>query len=210
MRDTTTRSAAIGALAALVAVAAVVGLVLLVAGATRTALSPTAAAPSTPAPPSAPPAQAVAVTTPAVASPALVSIPAPVQAPVPAPAVPADVPGIPCSIPAVGDGACVSLGQKKAWLIRNGKADAPVRITSGRQGHRTPTGSFAVEWKDADHLSKEFDEAPMPWSVFFTDGIAFHAGSLSQLSHGCIHLANSTAKLFFSTLQEGEPVEVVN
>ena len=126
-----------------------------------------------------------------------------------APAPPPPVAGIPCQIATAGDGACVSLSQKKAWLIRGGVADKPVSITTGRKGYRTPTGKFSVEWKDRDHVSSEFDAAPMPYSVFFTDGVAFHTGSLSATSHGCIHLSNSTAKVFFNTLQEGEPVQVV-
>ncbi|MEJ2869053.1 L,D-transpeptidase [Actinomycetospora sp. OC33-EN08] len=114
---------------------------------------------------------------------------------------------MPCSID--GDGACVSLSAKRAWLVRDGEVVTSAPITSGRPGERTPTGTFHVTWKDADHRSGEFDEAPMPWSVFFHGGIAFHTGSLSRQSAGCIHLSDSVARQFFRTLSVGDTVVVV-
>jgi lipoprotein-anchoring transpeptidase ErfK/SrfK len=107
--------------------------------------------------------------------------------------------------------ACVKLSTRQAWLISNGKVVlGPVSITSGKKGERTPTGMHRVLWKDKDHESEEFDDAPMPFSVFFADGgIAFHTGSLRAQSSGCIHLSNSVAKRFFSFLKVGDGVRVV-
>ena len=115
--------------------------------------------------------------------------------------------GIPCSIS--GDGACVDLSAKRVWLVQGGEVVRSAPMTSGRPGERTPTGTFHVTWKDADHVSSEFDGAPMPWSVFFNGGIAFHTGSLSQQSAGCIHLSDSVARTFFRTLSVGDTVVVV-
>ncbi|MCD2188914.1 L,D-transpeptidase [Actinomycetospora soli] len=115
--------------------------------------------------------------------------------------------GMPCSIS--GDGACVSLSAKRAWLVQDGEVVRSAPITSGRPGERTPTGTFHVTWKDADHRSSQFDDAPMPWSVFFNGGIAFHTGSLSRQSAGCIHLSDAVARQFFRTLAVGDTVVVV-
>ncbi len=115
--------------------------------------------------------------------------------------------GMPCSIS--GDGACVSLSAKRAWLVQDGEVVRSAPITSGRPGERTPTGTFHVTWKDADHRSSEFNDAPMPWSVFFNGGIAFHTGSLSRQSAGCIHLSDAVARQFFRTLAVGDTVVVV-
>jgi lipoprotein-anchoring transpeptidase ErfK/SrfK len=94
--------------------------------------------------------------------------------------------------------------------MENGKVIyGPVPITSGRAGWRTPPGTFRVTWKDIDHKSHEFNNAPMNYSVFFNGGIAFHEGSLRQPSHGCIHLSRAAAQKYFSSLQVGEIVEVV-
>ncbi len=114
----------------------------------------------------------------------------------------------PCSIPA---GACVDLSARRSWLLDGGRVVyGPVPITSGRSGYATPTGLFQVLYKDFDHHSREFGNAPMPYSVFFSGlGIAFHAGSLSQQSHGCIHLSRVAAAKYFHTLEVGQPVQVV-
>ena len=49
----------------------------------------------------------------------------------------------------------------------------------------------------------------MPYSVFFNSGIAFHEGSLSVPSHGCVHLSQEAARTYYNTLQPGDVVEVV-
>ncbi|MGH3709191.1 MAG: L,D-transpeptidase family protein [Pseudonocardiaceae bacterium] len=107
--------------------------------------------------------------------------------------------------------ACISLSSQQAWLLSGGRVVyGPTPITSGKPGHRTPPGVFRVLWKDRDHHSSIFNNAPMPYSVFFTDtGIAFHEGSLSSPSHGCIHLGHNAASTFFTTLSVGQVVQVV-
>ncbi|HEX8760926.1 MAG TPA: L,D-transpeptidase [Pseudonocardiaceae bacterium] len=108
--------------------------------------------------------------------------------------------------------ACVDLSSRQAWLMNGGQVIyGPTPITSGKPGYRTPSGTFTVLWKDRDHRSEAFDNAPMPYSVFFTgSGIAFHHGSLSRQSHGCIHLGRGAAVNFFNKLSVGEVVQVVN
>lgn len=107
--------------------------------------------------------------------------------------------------------ACISLSGQQAWLMNGGQVTyGPTPITSGMPGHRTPPGLFRVQWKDRNHHSSLFHNAPMPYSVFFTDtGIAFHEGSLSRASHGCIHLGHNAAATFFNKLSVGQVVQVV-
>jgi hypothetical protein len=108
-------------------------------------------------------------------------------------------------------GACVDLGAHRAWLINETKGYyGPVPITSGKPGQETPTGSYQVYWKDIDHRSSIYDNAPMPYSVFFNGGIAFHEGSLSVESAGCIHLSHDAAVKFYDSLNEGDTVQVVD
>jgi hypothetical protein len=108
--------------------------------------------------------------------------------------------------------ACVDLSSRKAWLMNGGQVTyGPTPITSGKPGYRTPAGTFKVLWKDRDHRSQTFDNAPMPYSVFFTrSGIAFHQGSLRGQSHGCVRLGSKAAATFFNQLSVGEVVQVVN
>lgn len=116
------------------------------------------------------------------------------------------VAGTPCTTAAR---ACIDLSARRAWLIKGGAVQyGPVPITSGRPGFRTPTGNFRVTFKDVDHRSALFHGAPMPYSVFFNGGIAFHQGSLAVASHGCIHLSGAAARTFFASLRPGDAVQV--
>lgn len=104
-----------------------------------------------------------------------------------------------------GVAACVRLSTRQAWL----GGDAPVPISPGGPGFETPTGTFAVEWKAESIVSDDYG-TPMPHAVFFAPGgIAFHEGSLTESSHGCVHLTPDTAARFFGALGIGASVQVV-
>ena len=48
-------------------------------------------------------------------------------------------------------------------------------VSTGNPSHETPNGTFRTFRMEADHFSKEFDDAPMPHSIFFTKiGHAIH------------------------------------
>lgn len=138
------------------------------------------------------------------AAPAPVAGPAQVTAPAPAVAMTS---GTPCRASA---DACVDLSSQQAWLT-DGEGDViygPVSALGGTRKYPTPTGTFSVDYKDADHVSNLYD-ADMPYSVFFAPAIAFHTGSLSERSHGCIHLGRTASKRFFANLSPGDTVQVV-
>ena len=139
----------------------------------------------------------VAASSAALGTAAVLALPATAQA----------APAAPCSAQAA---ACIDLSANTSWLMDNGVVTyGGVPITSGKPGYETPPGTFRVTYKDIDHWSRAYD-APMPYSVFFTtSGIAFHEGSLSDKSHGCIHLSNTAARTYYNALQPGDVVEVV-
>ncbi|WP_326566908.1 L,D-transpeptidase [Amycolatopsis rhabdoformis] len=119
---------------------------------------------------------------------------------------------VPCAKAAAASGtaACVDISAHKAWLLQDGKVIyGPVSMLPGRKGNATPTGSFRVLSKEKMHYSREFDNAPMPNSVFFYPGDAFHTGSLKTYSHGCVHLSATSSLKFFNTLHVGDVVQVV-
>jgi hypothetical protein len=148
---------------------------------------------------------------PSTTKPAPSTTPKPKPKPKPAPKPAAD-PGVPCAAAAAASGtaACVDLSAHKAWILQGGQVVyGPVPMLPGRKGYATPAGTFHVLSKEKMHLSKEFDNAKMPNSVFFYPGDAFHTGSLSVYSHGCIHLSASASLKFFTTLHVGDVVQVV-
>ena len=113
--------------------------------------------------------------------------------------------GVPCDIHAV---ACVSLSKQEAWLLRDGKVVyGPVHVATGRAGLPTPTGDFHVWYKVVNGWSTTYD-APMPYSVFFYKGDAFHEDPVTVRSHGCVHLSLQNAEYFYHFLHYGDLVEV--
>jgi len=83
-------------------------------------------------------------------------------------------------------------------------------VSSGVPGRDTPSGSFKPFRMEKDHFSKEWDDAPMPNSIFFTmKGHAIHGSyDVKRLgraaSHGCVRLApENAAKLFALVKEEG-------
>lgn len=175
-----------------------------VAAAGTTSATPTTSSASpTPTPT---PTSATPTPTPTTAKPAAAK---PKPKPQPQPENTANVPCA-AAAAATGTAACVDISAHQAWLLQGGKVIyGPVKMLPGRKGYPTPTGTFHVLSKEKMHLSKQFDNAPMPNSVFFYPGDAFHTGSLSVYSHGCIHLSPAASLKFFNTLHIGDVVQVV-
>lgn len=124
-------------------------------------------------------------------------------------AAPASPSGSPCETPVK---ACARLSTNEAWLT-DGKGQVlrgPVVMNHGSPGHETPVGMFAVQRKEEVHLSKEYGNARMPWSVFFDDdGRAFHGGDPARQSAGCVRMADPDAQAFFNGLDVYDKVQVL-
>lgn len=106
--------------------------------------------------------------------------------------------------------ACADLTDHITWLQSRGRITyGPVRMQPGRKSDPTPRGIFHVAWKAGAHyISTSFD-VPIPYAVFFAaGGIAFHAGSLTASSHGCIHLTLKSARYYHDHLPIGAEVAV--
>lgn len=83
-------------------------------------------------------------------------------------------------------------------------------VSTGAAGYSTPSGEFRPFRMEKDHFSSEWDDAPMPHSIFFTArGHAihgsFHVKSLGRrVSHGCVRLhPDNAAKLFSLVSKRG-------
>jgi hypothetical protein len=105
----------------------------------------------------------------------------------------------------------VSLPEQVMNVYRNGVLIARSSISSGMPGHSTPTGVFTILQKNADHYSKTYDNAPMPYMQRLTwDGVAFHSGFLPgrAASHGCIRLPFEFSKKLFDLTRQGGTVVI--
>jgi lipoprotein-anchoring transpeptidase ErfK/SrfK len=108
--------------------------------------------------------------------------------------------------------ACVDLTRHLSWLQSGDRVTfGPVRMEPGPPGtvHATPRGTFQVSWKAGPgYISTTYGD-PMPWAVFFAPGgIAFHGGSLTVPSHGCVHLTVANAHYYNEHLPIGAEVVV--
>jgi hypothetical protein len=80
-------------------------------------------------------------------------------------------------------------------------------VSTGRSGYDTPNGSFKPNRMDADHFSQEWDNAPMPHTIFFDmHGHAIHGFSDVKhlglaVSHGCVRLSPQNAAILFNLVK---------
>src|SRR6202044_378957 len=80
-------------------------------------------------------------------------------------------------------------------------------VSTGRPGYDTPNGTFKINRMDADHFSQEWDNAPMPHTMFFDlHGHAIHGFfDVKHLglavSHGCVRLSRANATVLFDLVK---------
>ena len=131
----------------------------------------------------------------------------------------------------------IDLAAQKAFLLQDGKVVYDSPVSTGRPGHRTPTGDFQVLEKDDKHLSSlygrivdakgkivvgdadadmpvpkggKFVQAPMKHFLRFDGANGMHSGYLPgyPASHGCVRMPDVKADLFFSIAEVGTPVRI--
>jgi hypothetical protein len=84
-------------------------------------------------------------------------------------------------------------------------------VSTGRPGFDTPNGTFHPQWMSQMHYSKQYEDAPMPHSIFFTKGDAIHGFTdtpfgVAAVSHGCVRLPPEDAAALYQVVsQEGMP-----
>jgi hypothetical protein len=106
----------------------------------------------------------------------------------------------------------VSLPLQRAYVYRGGTLIGVSTVSTGKPGHRTPTGSFDILQKRAKHFSNLYNNAPMPFMQRLTwDGIALHAGEIPgrPASHGCVRLPLAFARHLFGVTDVGASVHII-
>lgn len=81
-------------------------------------------------------------------------------------------------------------------------------VSTGTRGYETPSGEFQASSMNEIWISKQWDNAPMPHSIFFTkEGHAIHGTNDTKnlgkaASHGCVRLAPENAATLYSLVEE--------
>ena len=116
--------------------------------------------------------------------------------------------------PAFAKVESVDLGRQRITIVKNNEPPIVWKISSGRPGYETPTGRFIMQRMDADHFSDEYDQAPMPYAIFFSRGLAIHGTTQPGLgrpaSHGCVRLSVDHARDLYEWVEQygAGPIEI--
>lgn len=85
----------------------------------------------------------------------------------------------------------------------NGRKQYKWPVSTARRGKITPTGTFnGAQWLSKNHKSSLYNNAPMPYSIFYDGHYAIHGtDQISRLgrpaSAGCVRLHPDNAKILF-------------
>jgi hypothetical protein len=133
----------------------------------------------------------------------------------------------------------IRLGEQRAYFYKSGLLVGISQLSTGREGLKTPTGTFSIIQKDIAHVSSKYGDfvddsgnvvkpnvaiddpkppgtrfkgAPMPYFMRIWDGVGMHAGYLPgyPASHGCIRMPEFMAQNFFKSVSSGTPVTISN
>jgi lipoprotein-anchoring transpeptidase ErfK/SrfK len=131
----------------------------------------------------------------------------------------------------------ISLSEQRAYFYKGDQLVGLSPVASGKEGYRTPAGSFSIQQKNRHHRSTlygnfvdadgkvvqadvfandkrppgtTFQGASMPYFMRFNGPVGMHAGYLPgyAASHGCVRLPEELAAHFFNSVSNGTPVIV--
>lgn len=102
--------------------------------------------------------------------------------------------------------AKVDISQQKMRVYQGGKLKYVWDVSTARRGKVTPRGTWSAKWLSKNHKSSLYNNAPMPYSIFYSGNFAIHGtNQISKLgrpaSAGCVRLHPSNAKVLFNMVQ---------
>lgn len=106
----------------------------------------------------------------------------------------------------------VSKPSQQMYVFSRGNLWKTSKVSTGRAGHTTPNGIFAILQKREEHYSNLYDNAPMPFMQRLTwDGIALHAGAVPgyPASHGCVRMPDDFAEELFEVTAYGNTAVII-
>lgn len=100
----------------------------------------------------------------------------------------------------------VDLSDQRMTVIEEGRALYHWPVSTAREGKCTPTGDFTPYLLKRMHYSTLYDNAPMPWSIFFAGNYAIHGTTQEDrlgtpASAGCVRLSVANAEILYRMVQ---------
>ncbi|MDE0994965.1 MAG: L,D-transpeptidase [Rhodospirillales bacterium] len=113
----------------------------------------------------------------------------------------------------------VSLSGQTMKVYQSGVATHEWLVSTARQGKVTPNGAWTAKWLSKNHKSSRYNNAPMPYSIFYNGNFAVHGTYQvdrlgSPASAGCIRLHPKNAAVLFALVDaaglKNTTISVVN
>lgn len=103
--------------------------------------------------------------------------------------------------------AKVDISSQTMTVYQHGQPVYSWPVSTARKGKWTPRGSYSAKWLSRHHKSSRYNNAPMPYSIFFRGHYAVHGtNQISRLgrpaSAGCIRLHPDHAAVLFRMTQQ--------
>ncbi|MBV7378836.1 L,D-transpeptidase [Maritimibacter dapengensis] len=100
----------------------------------------------------------------------------------------------------------VDISEQKMTVIQDGQRVHTWPVSTARPGKITPRGTFQPQVFSPNHRSSLYNNAPMPWSVFYSGHYAIHGtDAINRLgqpaSAGCVRLHPDNAKVLYSMIR---------
>lgn len=112
----------------------------------------------------------------------------------------------------------ISISTQTMQVFHEGRHIYTWPVSTAKPGKITPTGVYAPEFLSRHHRSTRYNNAPMPWAIFYDGNYAIHGtDQIRRLgkpaSNGCVRLHPGNAEILFRMVKwegtENTRVEIV-
>lgn len=115
--------------------------------------------------------------------------------------------------------AHASIESQKMNVYHEGRLLYAWQVSTAKPGSITPVGTYRPKFLSRNHRSKRYNNAPMPFAIFYDGNCAIHGtDQITRLgkpaSHGCVRLDPKNAEILFEMVKaegmENTRVVIVN
>ena len=102
--------------------------------------------------------------------------------------------------------AHVSITSQLMKVYHEGRLLFTWPVSTAKAGKIIPPGTYSPEFLSRHHRSKRYNNAPMPFAIFYDGNYAIHGtDQIKRLgqpaSHGCVRLHPDNAKILFEMVK---------
>ena len=102
--------------------------------------------------------------------------------------------------------ARVSISTQTMKVYHEGRLLFTWPVSTAKAGKVTPTGVYQPEVLSRNHRSRRYNNAPMPFAIFYDGDYAIHGtDQIKRLgqpaSHGCVRLDPANARILFGMVR---------